>query len=375
MNRSERLEALSRLLSGDLPAEEAAAWRAKIVDDPDVRRDWDAMRALPASLAALPVEPVPAHLLGKTPRSRRVPWRVAAVAAVAVAAVALLAVVPGGTPRVVLADGMAMVHGPVDVELPAGVLSVDGDARVTVEPATPSDRRVPAEDPMHPAVTQLVSAAAGAAVTVLVVHGSATFHPDDGGPDVRIAEGAVRSLGTPKPASPAEEIHVPVEATVPALQARVADLERQLAEAQFTGRLTSGALEAVQGTPVAWPASPPAGARPETFRGRLEAWVADHPGLKVETVDCDEYPCLAMVSGPADPDSRATVESLGDALVDPSFGADPSVMQMASVEDDGEHPRATYGVAIVPGGAMTPDLNTRLKWRMDGLMQEAHPAP
>ena len=230
---------------------------------------------------------------------------------------------------------------------------------------------------MHPAATHTLSALAGAALTVTVLEGRATYHPNGGAEPTVLHAGDQISVGapvTPRPPPPAPKVETP--ATVPALQARVSELEHQLAEAQFTRSLASGALVAMQGEPVPWPADAPAAARPEGFRANIDAFLADHPDMGMIAIDCDEFPCLAVLSGKVgDAEPREIATALHDGLLDPSFGADPDILSMISQASTEAGAQTLYGVGIVPQGKTDDNVNTRMKFRMDALMQEGEGAP
>lgn len=71
----ELLESLSRLHTGDLPAEEAAALRARVNQDPSLQAVLDAFATLDGDLQRRPTTPTPpATLDAAVVRSLSSPW-------------------------------------------------------------------------------------------------------------------------------------------------------------------------------------------------------------------------------------------------------------------------------------------------------------
>ena len=81
-----------------------------------------------------------------------------------------------------------------------------------------------------------------------------------------------------------------------ALQARVSELEQQLAAERFKGALLSGQLAAAGALATPWPDDVPPGYGPAEFEATLRSKIEAFEDLDVETVACSAYPCIAVLS-------------------------------------------------------------------------------
>lgn len=363
-------EDLSRLLAGDLPEEQAAALRARIAADPELAAAWARMQALPGALAALPagappaLRPVAPHPVARAPRTG---WLWAAAAA---AALVLVLARPRPPAALTLASGVLVTDGAAQITVPGGQLTSTGKMRVDVEPAAPLSREIEAEDPMSK--THLLSAAAGALITVAVYEGKAHFEPDapGGAAAADISAGETRVIGGrgegPPPGRPGSPGSAPSPSASSAdegdLQKRVAELELQLAMAR-------GQLSAIEGTPQPWPADLPAAYRPEAFEATARAVAEAVPGTKLASVDCSEYPCLAFFQ------AEKPAEDWGRQVAQAFPGTDneaSSVWQMASVTDAGGTPTGVTGISVSQptetGDARA--ISQRLQTRAQPIMEE-----
>lgn len=177
-----------------------------------------------------------------------------------------------------------------------------------------------------------------------------------GGQTPRVA-GSGRS-GSPKPLD------------LPAAQARIRDLESQLAAAKLDAGLSHGALTTHEGTPQRWPDDASAPFRPDAFRARLEEAVRGVPGAAIAEVDCDEFPCVAALATVSEAEDWA--DSLGavqkSMSADPRFGA-VGVTAMAQETNDGELQHRLYVFALSPAGADS-DAQTRTQYRAKSLLDQ-----
>lgn len=382
MNDDERL---SRLLEGDLPAAEAEALRARLSAEPALAERYAAMqgmvRALGGLAAELPPPGRPRAFGAATPEKsvrapataagRARPWVFAAVAA-AVAAGFTFALRPA-PPALAVLTGTTVVTGRSDVLVAGLPLSVDGRVRISVEPPAGGARGSQAEletmDRSH-----LLSALVGSLVTVTVLEGHAHLAGSSEAAPLTLAAGestavTVGGAGRDRsaPAAPKD---------LAAAQARIHDLEHQLAVAQLSAGLTRGALEAHEGKPQPWPTDAPAAYQPDAFRAKLDAAVRTVPDASVVDVDCDEFPCVVVLATTSEGDNWTdTLRGVHDAMAhDPGFG-DVKVTAMAQAVDDGEGTNRLYAFALAPAPT-SEALDTRTQVRAKAAMDElagAHP--
>ncbi len=368
---------LSRLLDGELPAAEAEALRGRIAREPDLARQWAAMQGLPSALAALPREMTPPSLrregrpAATVPGSRQTLRRVAVGGVLLAAGFVLALLVPGPRTQQRIASGFSMVEG--RVELLAGDIpvEVDGKIWVRVEPPAGVPRETLAEtktmDKSH-----FLAALVGSAVTLAVVEGTAVVRPADAAP-FTLTEGESRQVGTPWVA-PAVKNRAVARSTDEAI--------RELAALRLEHALTVGQLRALGGTPSAWPENLPAPYRPDAFEAFVKERAATIPGASLVTMDCDEYPCIAVIQS-TDPTEawQDNLMPLHDDLGQTAYGHGTNVIGFGSVNDNGESALKLYAFSIVPGddGGLDPEVRSRLDVRvrgdMEGLAEELRGEP
>lgn len=370
---------LSRLLSGELSPTEAAALQAQIASDPALAARWAEMQALPAALGALPPELGGAPALRVRPAPSRARWSGwAGLAATAALAATLLWVLRPG-PTITQLSGSQLVDGHAVVRAADVQVEVDGLARVTVEPRRDAVRDRGAERaPMDR--SHLLASVVGAAVTVTVYEGTARIIPSHAA-TVDVAAGQTRSVGEPAEAEAVAHGgggRDGGEAAGAATgAARIAELEAELARLRLENQLASGRLLAHEGKPYDWPAETPAGFRPAEFEARVRAAAGVVPGAEVVAVDCDEYPCIAVLrsatEGKEGMDSLSGVQE--SMQKDPAFGGEVSVVGMGYANEDekGDVVRL-YGFSLLPGKKEDPDLSTRIQFRADGLLKDTDAA-
>jgi len=297
-------EQLSRLLDGDLPPDQAEAIRQRIASEPDVAAAWQEIQDLAQALADLPEEIHPPSLnpqiLGVEESATRrwaawVPWGLAA------AAILLVLLRPVETaPTVLLASGESYVEGQLSLMAGDQEISLDGRARIFVEPP-PTPTRVPGQTHLEDTMKLRLASAAlvGSVVTIAVLEGTATIK-DAGGAPIVLEAGAEHTLGA-APARPAPP-QTP-RSSQSQLQTRLAELEAELdqtrsalAAEKLSGAFMRGQLEVMEGTPSEWPtAGVPGPMTPDNFEAELKAVVAGVEDAEVEWVDCGEYPCVAAI--------------------------------------------------------------------------------
>jgi hypothetical protein len=383
---------LSRLLDDDLPVEEARALRARVDRDPALAARFVAMQAMVGRLGALPASiPPPGQpaVLGTTavpPSPRALPapsgqpparshregraWRGAFFGACAAAVVAgLVATVHSPKGRAVLLDGETVVDGHARVLAGGLAVDVDGRARISVEPPRGGPRVDGAEivtmDRSH-----LAAALAGAVVTMTVYEGSARFEstPEGEASTLSAGERLARRVRGGNPAEPDPLAGRSGATASPA--ARIAELERQLAAARQEAGIQRGIVTLHEGVPQAWVGRVSDVWRPDAFRTRLDDAVAGVPGARVVRVDCEEFPCVAILRPPADADDwvdllTAVPERMN---ADGAFGA-TAVIGMASATGDGDAEVRHFALALEPGPA-DPAVETRTRYRAQTLLAE-----
>lgn len=357
-------EQLSRLLSGELSPEEAARLRAQIQADPETAAAWARMQRLPHDLSALPLPSAPASLRDRVAPRRRWSngWGLLGWGVAGLALAGLLVSLLRPTPQLRLIAGTQVLDGMMDVQVPGGVLHVDGKIRVEVEPPPGLIREMDAEDPMQ--TSHILAAAAGALLTIAVYEGQAVFDSPEG--PIVVAAGETRTIpGAPPPAAPAAP-GAPAPSDDPekaALQEKVAALELQLAMAR-------GQLNVLEGTPQPWPDDLPEGLRPSGFEATAAAIAAELPGVTLAQIDCEEYPCIAyfQTSQPNADWERQLTEGFRQR-----FGEDGGVWQMGSVvqRSDGA-PLGVSSLAFSLGATQEEGQNigVRLRTRTEPVMEQ-----
>jgi hypothetical protein len=359
-------EALSRLLSAELSAEEERTLRTRIETEPAVRRAWEEMQRLPSALAALPVEAAPPDLdrrvLSVAERPAVHAWRGSWLIAAA-AALLLGVLAPRPAARISIESGSELVDGRVDVRVAGVDVDVDGRARISLEPDASSPRAMRVEATDMKSV--LAGGAVGAMITIAVYEGRARI-ADDHGAGLVVGAGETRSV----PATVAAP-GVPRSTNEAELRAQVDSLQEELDRVRFEQSLAKGQLARHEGKPQEFPADLPDVLRPAGFEPAMKDLVAGIDGASLLSVDCSEYPCVALVEF-ADEGGlkRSGLESgLGSqwGLVDPGV----SVWASNVRSDDG----AVYLAALTvypseDDGRDDSEQGTRTKFRVDNLFRE-----
>jgi hypothetical protein len=379
-------EKLSRWVDDDLSTGERAAMQARLRDDPLLEARAQRMRALVEDLGHLPEQPAPpaldARVLAKREPAR---WAPLALAALVLLTIGLWRPAP---PRVELSHGVQVVDGQAWVEAPWVDVEVDGRVRIAVEPIEALGRERRPEGSMDR--THVLAALAGALVVVTVERGTAVLHPANAD-EIVVAAGEThvvrsgRSDGAPAPvpASPAPITPRPGETplqTIARLQERVGQLEAELTTARQAGGIARGQLEVEQGAASPWPDDAPAELKPDAFEATVRAAVAKVGGAVVETVDCAEYPCIAVIR-PLEltEDWPKRFKGLGDGLI-PSL-TDPSTSINVSRFGDGDKEAGLMAIAVGRKGELErgSPVNQRTDWRgqviVEGLAEELLGAP
>lgn len=376
-------EALSRLLDGELREAEAQALRARLEVEPDLARLWEATRALPGDLAALPETPPPSGLIApkrrpavQSPPLPSAPFpspRLAAAVLLGLAA-GLLVTLTRTEPVLALEAGSQRVTGDVTLRAGDARVRVEGDARISVEPAAPLVRENGAEVGMRG--SHALAAAGGALVTVAVTQGSAEIWPADGGAPVQVKAGNSATVGGPRVRTAAggdepEEKQAPPRDLAEA-NARIASLQADLQRAKLEAALTRGQLDRFVGKPAEFPADTPAAMRPDAFADTIRQILADTqvPAHLVDA-DCSEFPCIAWLEPEHPEDRYDQIAPLGEKLSASYYGDNAGIMGMGTQRSTPQGDETLFAVAVVPGGATGPELSARVQQRVQDY-DEAH---
>ncbi len=383
------LIALSRLLDGELSEADAAALQRRIASEPALAEAWQTMCALPAGLAALGDDAPPpgldaavlAQVSDPLPARRAPSWTHLALAAAAAAALALLA--PTWLDQrttLTLLDGRQEVRGHAEVLVPGARVEVDGVALVDVEPASARTRSAVQEDPMK---THLLSAAAGAALTVAVIEGSAWIWPDAEATPIEVKAGDTHVVPAAAPAAAPRPAVRPAAVASAAVDDHVQDyidgLEAEVARLTFENTLVKGQLETHTGVAQPWPEDVHPLVRPEAFTARLTEAVAGIEGATLHDVRCDEYPCLGIVTATgAEPQLKQMIVAIAQAMEAGAPDGELGNMISAGISKDSDDPDdpgiLTLGVATMDAREGGQDSDPRLQQRMVDAEDEVQAA-
>ena len=218
----------------------------------------------------------------------------------------------------------------------------------------------------------VAAAAAGALVTVAVYEGTAQV--GEGGDTVSSGEHWSNVDGPPPEQPRVVRRHLGGEGLESeddpeVLRARIAELEDQLALKDFEGAIQRGRIAAVEGRAQPWPGDLPPVMRPDAFERRLREEMTSRDELDLLEINCDEYPCYAIIE--AEPDSFHQGEPPGSALMRAlaEETEEPlGVFNMASVTAGPEGELGLLGVALVPTDRNDDTLTKRLGYRVEGSM-------
>jgi len=377
-------EALSRLAAGDLPEEEARAWRARIAADPAVARSWIEMTQLLVALDHLPLETPSAQLDAAVLDSDRNPARSThtnhrfsatgarprlgnpALLSLVLAALVLLIGLPSLVRQpstVVVGPGTHVVTGTLRVVAGDVLIDVDGTARIAVgEPVGGGVRGTPfEEDAMRTAAMAIAGAVGGAAVTVAVLEGSAEVTGEG-----EVAAGETIAIPGSGPStktdpSPTPTPLAPVIRDLRSAMSRISELEATNDSLMAELEIVRGQLSSFTGETQRWPDDVPTAFLPAGIEARMDE-VFGHlvdQGAVLD-LDCAEYPCIMLVSAPAGvlPDNY-----VGPLMAD----LDAAVLVTQANHDDGVHePLEAVAVALIPD-RLNDEASRRTEYRMQTL--------
>jgi hypothetical protein len=265
----------------------------------------------------------------------------AAGALLAAAATVALLLRPGA-PTITLLEGAHVVDGRADV-LAAGVpITVDGTARIAVEPPV---------------------------VSVSVSKGRARLTGPAGVP-LTVSAGETHTIGATEPGAEDRVLLQHPTTRIAALESQVEELRKALAEAEFSSAVTRGQLTASQGAPAEWPEGLAEPYLPAAFARHLHATLSDLPGAEVHELDCSEYPCIATlrITDPSEGWEKQ-VEAYVGKLTETHYPASDSWIAIAKSDADGVVVGGV-GLAITPEFQLTEELRTRTQFRVTSLLAE-----
>jgi hypothetical protein len=286
------------------------------------------------------------------------------------AVAAALLMIPVPPPTVTLVAGSQVVDGTVNVLASDVEVAVSGRARLSLEPASASARAGVQE--VNPMMARTISAAgAGALLTVAVYEGSATISTPS--QDVVLSAGEERTVSvlappSPERSSPSRPLPSAGSDRDLSLGAHVADLERELASLRLERDLQNGALDAMEGTVQEWPSDISASFEASAFTDQFESLVASDESLELVDVDCEEYPCMAVVRSYSDREDWMI--TLRDQVLSDwqssgeGFNASVQVNQTGTGEDSVR----LVGIGISDASHAADE--TRSGWRMEGWLQD-----
>lgn len=381
-------EALSRLIDGDLPLEEAEALRARAHAEPAVAEALARLRALGEAVAALPeVSPPPSlntmilrRAREEAPALAAPPWRRWPLALAAAAALALVALPPwaAGTPTLTLYEGQQLIDGEAQVHIAdRGTVRIDGKAWISMEPGEGDARDERAEvNPMK--LAPILSAALGSALTIAVYEGHATFTREDG-QAVTVEAGERRRvpLDDDERAAPQGQRRVtaaglalanPEGAEDPANPKTPAE---ELARLRLENNMLRGQLRAAEGAEQPWPKDAPDALREPSFGRSVNAALDDD--MRLVELDCSEFPCIAFVEMPDEAHRSDSVVERLQAQLKPVIGEDMGVMAMERGYRTETGAGRVLALAVSPASLMNEESGKRTQFRAETGSESAMP--
>lgn len=138
-------------------------------------------------------------------------------------------------------------------------------------------------------------------------------------------------------------------------------------------------VESHEGSPGPWPEDLPPAWAPAAFEANLRSPV-EAGGMtdQLLSVDCSEFPCLALIEAAPDASEDARFDDV-HALIerlkaDGALGEAAAMLQgMVTRDDEGEH--AVAGLALAPPDQLDPELQARLGYRLREAGEDARDEP
>lgn len=369
----EDLESLSRLLDGDLPADEAATLHERIEREPALAGRWRRLQTLGDALGAWADAQVPRHLHdaildAASPAQTRPSRRWSAWLGPLLAAGLGLWVGRLTAPGPVIEQ---RVSGHAELQLHGARVTVDGDSVVRLEPQRGVGRVHAVNETGDTMRAQtMLAGGAGVLLTLTVQQGTAVL----AGPGADEAPAVLSAPLDEEPARPRPPLsRATLDDDVPAGVADPSDPD----QVAFENALLRGQLAATEGVAQEWPGDVSAPLRPDALRQALEAHLGERG--EILTADCEEYPCLHFVA--YDPDlldvpHQEQLEALIEAMTSGYWegGRVPNVF-VSGITDESGRTVQIAGVAVQTDEDLAdPDLQKRLEVRGRRLLEEAQDA-
>jgi hypothetical protein len=236
--------------------------------------------------------------------------------------------------------------------------------------------------PLAQPLPLIAGAAAGAIVTLAVQHGQATVQSDDGAA-LTVRAGETRTVGEARAPSSAGSPPAVAQRpspsddgglSLPEARARIAALEDEVATLRLESDLQRGALEQSEGVPQDWPQGVAEPLREPGFRKALGQVLAEHPSVELLGVDCEEYPCIALLQSSGDPSewTRGLHEGISAQMAD--VGVEEAGVGVWVNQTEGAHgedPVVFAGLALVDPAHGGDENRRRTDWRVESWTRQA----
>ncbi|MEO0603465.1 MAG: hypothetical protein AAF211_18650, partial [Myxococcota bacterium] len=139
----------------------------------------------------------------------------------------------------------------------------------------------------------------------------------------------------------------------------------------FSRDLAQGQLEMLQGSESPWPDDVRTSLTPERFEEALRERLEDFDGVDVDRVDCDEYPCVAVLRLAEDAALEGWNEPAADGLREWITGELGEGGSMSVNTSAFRHPgfEAKYILFAGIEGGRDREVGVRTKYRMDTMVE------
>jgi hypothetical protein len=187
-------------------------------------------------------------------------------------------------------------------------------------------------------------------------------------------EDAVAVAKPPPPAARAAEPApaADVAGRIAAKEQEIARLQQELSALRADNAASQEHIAAIEGKPKSWPSNLPAGYRPEALESRLNAML-EKSGLGTLTdLDCDEFPCIAMIETKQGGDdwNKKLQGALSELARAPDLGGRVSMSMSGSRREDGDKTTQANAVAFAPADMFDADLQKRTTSRAQSSLDK-----
>ena len=230
-------------------------------------------------------------------------------------------------------------------------------------------------------LTPLLSAALGAALTIAVYEGQATFTPNDG-PAVTVEAGERRRLALDDDAKPSVAARARSRrgaastdgVVLPDLDGPddLSDPKDELARLRLENDVLRGQLRAAEGEEQPWPKDAPDALREPSFGKTVRAALEDD--MKLIELDCGEFPCIAFVEMPDQAGRSELVVNRIQEQIKSDIGADLGVMAMERGYRTSEGEGRVLALAVAPAELLNEEFGKRTQFRAEAGAESAIPS-